>query len=110
MKRHRGKRGRRTEAIRTVEIYKLRKPRKGATLQIEIRASTDGRVLKYSLSYINPMISSLDNGRILGYDNAHGYTHRHYMGTVQAVDFASYDDIAERYFKEVYEIWGTENG
>ena len=43
-----------------------------------------GRLERYSLAYINPAIFAGDNGRVLGYDNAHGYPHRHFMGTDHA--------------------------
>jgi hypothetical protein len=40
-------------------------------------------VTRYNLAYVNPLIFSGDNGRVLGYDNAHGEHHRHYMGEVE---------------------------
>jgi hypothetical protein len=45
-----------------------------------------------------------DNGRVLGYDNAHGYHHRHYMGKVEAYDFSSYEATVERFQIEWSEI------
>lgn len=41
-----------------------------------------GKLRRYALAYINPAIFSGDGGRMLGYDNAHGYPHRHYLGSV----------------------------
>jgi len=36
-----------------------------------------GKVVRYNLAYINHDIFQRDNGRVLGYDNAHGTHHRH---------------------------------
>ena len=44
------------------------------------------------------------NGRVLGYDNAHGYHHRHHMGSVEAYDYVSHDDTVERFQTEWVEI------
>jgi hypothetical protein len=41
-----------------------------------------------------------DSGRILGYDNAHGYHHRHYLGKVEPVEFNTYEEIEARFEKE----------
>jgi len=34
----------------------------------------------------NHALHSGDNGRVVRYDNQHGYHHRHYFGTVETVD------------------------
>jgi hypothetical protein len=57
-------------------------------------------VTRYNLAYINHAIYSGDNGRVLGFDNAHGYHHRHYMGVVEPVTFASYEAQLERFQQE----------
>jgi hypothetical protein len=54
-------------------------------------------------------IFAKDNGRVLGYDNSHGYHHRHFMGVVEAVDFSTYEAQADRFFKEVHELWRIED-
>jgi hypothetical protein len=61
-------------------------------------------VTRYNLAYINHAICQGDNGRVLGFDNAHGYHHRHFMGNVEAVEFESYAAIAERFQQEWLEI------
>jgi hypothetical protein len=61
-------------------------------------------VTRYNMAYINHAVCSKDNGRVLGYDNAHGYHHRHHMGSVQACDFVSHDDTVERFQAEWVEI------
>ena len=37
----------------------------------------------------------VDNARVLGFDNAHDYHDRHFMGEVTAVDFTSYEATLE---------------
>lgn len=41
-----------------------------------------GKLRRYSLAYINPLIYAGDNGRVLGYDNAHRFAHRHFKGVI----------------------------
>lgn len=55
------------------------------------------KVTRYNLAYINPLVHAGDNGRVLGFDNAHGYHHRHFMGQVDAVDFVNYEATVERF-------------
>lgn len=59
---------------------------------------------RYNLAYINHAIYRGDNGRVLGFDNAHDYHHRHYMGEVDAVEFVSYETTLERFQNEWQEI------
>lgn len=66
-------------------------------LRREVWEDAQGRVVRYNLAYINHNVFQGDNGRVLGYDNAHGFHHRHYMGVVEAVEFKSFDDIEEQF-------------
>jgi hypothetical protein len=34
---------------------------------------------------------------VVGYDNAHGYHHRHFMGVVEPIDFTTFEDIEDRF-------------
>ena len=61
---------------------------------------------RYNLAYINPAVYQADNGRVLGFDNAHDYHHRHYMGEVEVVDFVSYEATLDRFQQEWLEISG----
>lgn len=63
--------------------------------------ATTGEVVRYNLAFINPLMYRGDNGRVLGYDMAHGYHHRHFMGKVVEIDFPGYERLSERFFKEV---------
>ena len=56
-----------------------------------------GEVTRYNLAYINTEIHAGDNGRVFGYDNAHGYHHRHYFGVVSPVVFTSLDATEEEF-------------
>ena len=64
--------------------------------------------MRYSLPYINHRICSVDYGRVLGYDNSHEYHHRHFMGTVEPIEFENYEALRDRFEAEVYELWKQE--
>lgn len=75
----------------------------GGLLSYEVWGYRDGSrtvVTRYNLAYINPALHTGDNGRVLGYDNAHGYHHRHYMGKIEAVEFESYEATVNRFQDE----------
>jgi len=91
-----------------VEEYRLKGKRKGALLREQIWLE-GGRVVGYSLAYINLKRCSVDNGRVLGYDNSHGFHHRHSMGQVEPVNFSTYEELADRFFNEVHELWRVED-
>jgi hypothetical protein len=71
----------------------------------EVWENEKGMVEKYTITYINPSLPSDENGRVLGYDNAHDYHHRHYKGGIYPVtDFKSYEDIVNRFAEELKEF------
>jgi hypothetical protein len=82
------------------DAYKLPDKAGNGIIRIMVSKDKKGEVARYSLVYINHRLCGVDNGRVLGYDNSHGYHHRHYMGKEEAVEFTDYDDIAERFDKE----------
>lgn len=72
--------------------------------------------MKYNLAYVNPPIlrgrfqfCAVDHDRVLGYDNIHDYHHRHFMGTVEPVEFDKYESLSERFYAEVIELWRKED-
>ena len=67
-------------------------------------------VARYNLAYINHAIYQGDNGRVLGFDNAHDYHHRHYMGEIEAVKFVSYEATQERFQQEWLEVVNQTRG
>lgn len=66
----------------------------------EVWVDDKGTVTRYNLAYINNRLFNDDNGRILGFDNAHGYHHRHYYGQVEAVNFISFEETEILFEKE----------
>ena len=66
-------------------------------LRREVWEDDQGRVVRYNLAYINRGIFQGDNGRVEGYDNAHGFHHRHFMGVVEPIDFTTFEDIEARF-------------
>lgn len=79
---------------------RLAKKRGNGVLRREVWVDGAGKVVRYNLAYINHDIFQGDNGRVLGYDNAHGVHHRHYKGKVEAVEFHSFEDIEDRFEAE----------
>jgi hypothetical protein len=96
--------------IRTTKIeeHRLKGKRKGAVLKEQVWFE-DGQLVAYSLAYINLKRCRVDHGRVLGFDNSHGYHHRHFMGKVETVSFTTYAALAERFIGEVHELWRLED-
>ena len=79
----------------------------GGLISIEIWGYMDSGktvVTRYNLAYINHSIFNRDNGRVLGFDNAHNFHHRHCMGSIEAFDFHGYEATLDRFQKEWREI------
>ena len=81
--------------------FALSRKRGNGTVRYEVW-QTDGVVTRYNLAYINHLIYSGDNGRVLGYDNKHGH-HRHFMGAVEPVLTSRFEEIELRFEQE----WAT---
>ena len=95
------------EILLEQERHELKAKSGGGILSYEVwgyNANGKTVVTRYNLAYINHAIHSRDNGRVLGFDNAHDYHHRHYLGQVEAVEFTGYDAILERFQKEWWTI------
>jgi len=57
------------------------------------------------MAYINPLLFSGDNGRVIGYDNTHDFHHRHYFGEISEIkDFSNYQELLDRFEKELEEF------
>jgi hypothetical protein len=82
----------------------LSKKKGNGLLRREVWVDDAGRVVRYNLAYINQNEFRVDNGRMLGYDNAHGHHHRHYLGKVDPIEFTSFEDIEDRFEKDFMEI------
>ena len=70
-------------------------------LREEVWVDEDGQVMRYNLAFLLPHLCHDDNGRVLGFDNAHGVHERHFMGQVEPVDFISYPATAKNFNREV---------
>ncbi len=80
--------------------HAIAKRRGNGELRREVWVDKAGKVTRYNLAYINHDLHQGDNGRVVGYDNAHGFHHRHYFGRVESVGFTSFDDIEERFARD----------
>ena len=67
----------------------------------EIFQDSAGKLARYNLAFIHFPLCRKDNGRVLGYDNAHGFHERHWMGEAEEIGFVSYEDTLERFLDEV---------
>jgi Family of unknown function (DUF6516) len=82
--------------------------RRGAVLQEEVWYE-GGRVVKYSLAYIDARICAADNGRVLGFDNSHEHHHRHFMGRIEKIEFHGYEALVARFERELHAVWRVED-
>ncbi|MES2164228.1 MAG: DUF6516 family protein [Pseudomonadota bacterium] len=78
-------------------VYKISTKRGNGQLRREVWVNGNGQVTRYNLAYINHDLYQKDNGRVVGYDNAHGVHHRHRMGVVEPVKFTNFQDIEARF-------------
>lgn len=79
------------------ESHKIADKRGNGQLRREVWVDEQGKVTRYNLAYINHHLYQGDNGRVVGYDNAHDGHHRHYFGTIEPVVFMSFEEIEERF-------------
>lgn len=79
------------------EVYRIASKRGNGLLRREVWVDAQGRVTRYNLAYINHALHSGDHGRVIGYDNQHGYHHRHAFGVVSPVEFTCFEDIEARF-------------
>ena len=66
-------------------------------LRREVWVNSSNVITRYNLAYIKDAMFNGDNGRVVGYDNAHGFHHRHYFGKVEPVKFVSFEDIESKF-------------
>lgn len=88
------------------DTLSISRKRGNGLLRREIWVDEQGRVVRYNLAYINHAICQADHGRVVGYDNAHGYHHRHFMGVVEPVAFISFEDIEARFEQDWLAVGG----
>jgi Family of unknown function (DUF6516) len=76
-------------------------------LRREVWIDANNVITRYNLAYIKVAMFSGDNGRVVGYDNAHGFHHRHYFGEVEPVNFVSFDDIESKFQEDWLKLRGV---
>jgi hypothetical protein len=95
------------EILLEQERFELKPKSGGGLLRYEVWGCQEkGKtvVTRYNLAYINHSICHVDNGRVLCFDNAHDYHHRHDMGEVTTVEFTSYEATLEKFQQQWLEI------
>lgn len=95
------------ERLLEYERHQVTSKRGGGVLAFEVWGLISGKntqVTRYNLAYINHQMFQGDNGRVLGFDNAHGYHHRHFLGRVEAVDYISHEATLARFREEWIEL------
>ncbi len=73
-------------------------------LREEVWVNEKDEVIKYNLAFLLPHLTRVDNGRILGFDNAPGVHERHFMGKVQPVKFENYPATTKQFYQEAEAI------
>ena len=86
------------------DYHKISEKKGNGVLRREVWMDEKGKVTRYNLAYINFQMHAADNGRVIGYDNKHGYHHRHYFGNVEAAEFVSFEDTEERFQNEWFAL------
>jgi hypothetical protein len=81
--------------------------KRGVAVRMQADFSRKGKVVRYSLALIDTHHTSTDHGRILGYDNAPGYHHRHRLGKSEPVEFESYESTEKRFEAQVRQYLET---
>jgi len=76
----------------------------GVLKELVEQESPSGKLRRYALAYINAAIFAGDNGRVLGYDNAHDYPHRHFMGKITPERDCTWEEIRQKFEQEWREI------
>jgi hypothetical protein len=99
-------RPRRGRSVAIGDVFYPKGRKRGLIVRIQVDYSRAGKLLRYSLSLID-LSSSLDNGRVVGYDNAQGQHHRHYFGRVDRVEFESYEKLEGQFEAQVRQYLET---
>ena len=79
------------------ETHYIATKRGNGQLRREVWVDGKDNVTRYNLAYINHHLTQTDNGRVIGYDNQHGYHHRHYFGKVNDVNFSNFEAIEQAF-------------
>lgn len=86
------------------DSYAISRKKGNGVVTRKVWVDKSGDVVKYALAYINFNIMLNDSGRVLGYDNSHGYHHKHEMGDVTPVKFISFEETEKQFEREFEEL------
>lgn len=95
--------GARGETLLVDDSYTIHRKKGNGAIRRQVWVDRRGRVTRYSLAYINHQLFHGDNGRVLGYDNAHDYHHKHYFGQIEAINYTSFEELETR-FQHEFEV------
>lgn len=96
-----GVKGKEPELESIDEVHKIPDKKGNGQIRIQyLKSLVTGKYVTYSMAYINHAICSVDNGRVIGYDNAHGVHHKHDMGRYVPVEFESFEKTFELFQDE----------
>jgi hypothetical protein len=70
-------------------------------LREEVWVDNKGEVIKYNLAFVLAHLTRVDNGRVLGYDNAHGVHERHCSGKVEVFTYNGFTALTGQFYREV---------
>jgi hypothetical protein len=79
---------------------KIPHSRGNGEIHYEIWEDEFGNVTRYNLAYINHSLYAKDNGRVIGYDNAHGPHHRHRMGITELISLEDFFEIEQAFIRD----------
>ena len=82
------------------ERHKISNKRGNGLLRRETWEDEQGNIIKYNLAYINHQLYPGDNGRVVGFDNQHGYHHRHFMGKTESMEFTTFEALENQFDQE----------
>lgn len=82
------------------ERHKISNKRGNGQLRRETWEDELGNITRYNLAYINYHLYAGDNGRVIEFDNQHGYHHRHFMGKMEPVEFVSFEELENQFDQE----------
>jgi len=88
------------------ETHVISSKKGNGLLRREVWVDAKNVVTHYNLAYINHQLFHADNGRVLGFDNAHNYHHRHYYGKVEVIIFTSFEGIEMLFEQEFVALRG----
>lgn len=85
------------------EAITIHRKKGNGVIRRQIWQNKVGEITRYSLAYINHHLFQGDNGRVIGYDNAHGYRHKHHFGKVEPIQYSTFGEL-EIQFQQEFEV------